>query len=189
MPLMAPTAITYNYQDQMTAVAYDTFWRNTNLYNKNMLPQAIGTKYLDINPEGALLKEAQDIAEELKMMKRIYNEQLKVVKDFKRHLIRPQGRQAEKEDSASQLQQLLHDLIDSKDKTDGDEEEHDGYGAPPWRKRSEATNQIADETLHEAESVLELVRSRRAEIIELEQSAIHTCQQVSISALTHGGYY
>ncbi|KAK8037255.1 CorA-like Mg2+ transporter protein [Apiospora marii] len=164
--------------DQMTAVAYDTFWRNTNLYNKDPLRKVVGTKYLDINPEGALLKEAQDIAEELKMMKRIYNEQLKVVKDFKRHLIHPQGRQVGKGDSASQLQKLLLDLIEPKDKQeDGDEEENDDPDTTRPR-RSQSRSQVADETLHEAEGVLELVKSRRTEIIELEQSVLHTCRQL-----------
>ncbi|KAK8024397.1 hypothetical protein PG993_012463 [Apiospora rasikravindrae] len=165
--------------DQMTAVAYDTFWRHTKLYNKNMLPKTIGTKYLDINPEGALLKEAQDIAEELKMMKRIYNEQLKVVKDFKRHLVHPQGRRADKADSAHQLQKLIQGLIDSREKQDesSDEDQHNGAETSKGQK-SQPTIQIADETLHEAEGVLELVKSRRAEIVELEQSAMHTCRQL-----------
>ncbi|KAK7973144.1 hypothetical protein PG988_007278 [Apiospora saccharicola] len=164
--------------DQMTAVAYDTFWRNTKLYNKNMLPKTVGTKYLDINPEGALLKEAQDIAEELKMMKRIYNEQLKVVKDFKRHLIHPQVRRTEKMDSAGQLRKLLLDLIEHKDKQEEDDEEGDDGPGTPKLKQSQSRNQVAEETLHEAEGVLELVKSRRTEIIELEQSALHTCQQL-----------
>ncbi|KAK8102512.1 hypothetical protein PG984_015658 [Apiospora sp. TS-2023a] len=164
--------------DQMTAVAYDTFWRNTKLYNKNMLPKTVGTKYLDINPEGALLKEAQDIAEELKMMKRIYNEQLKVVKDFKRHLIHPQVRRTEKMDSAGQLRRLLLDLIDHKDKQEEDDEEGDDGPGTPKLKQNQSKNQVAEETLHEAEGVLELVKSRRTEIIELEQSALHTCQQL-----------
>ncbi|KAK6857196.1 hypothetical protein PG995_007383 [Apiospora arundinis] len=174
--------------DQMTAVAYDTFWRHTKLYNKNMLPKTIGTKYLDINPEGALLKEAQDIAEELKMMKRIYNEQLKVVKDFKRHLHYPQGRRTEKADSAYQIQKLLLDLVSPRDKPphndeedrdeeDCDEEFHDETETPKYRQR-QLTCQTEDDTLHEAEGVLELVKSRRAEIIELEQSAMHTCRQL-----------
>ncbi|KAK8004927.1 hypothetical protein PG990_010964 [Apiospora arundinis] len=174
--------------DQMTAVAYDTFWRHTKLYNKNMLPKTIGTKYLDINPEGALLKEAQDIAEELKMMKRIYNEQLKVVKDFKRHLHYPQGRRTEKADSAYQIQKLLLDLVSPRDKPphndeedrdeeDCDEEVHNEAETPKHRQH-QLTCQTEDDTLHEAEGVLELVKSRRAEIIELEQSAMHTCRQL-----------
>lgn len=173
---------THAIQDQMTAVAYDTFWRNTNLYNKNMLPKAVGTKYLDINPEGALLKEAQDIAEELKMMKRIYNEQLKVVKDFKRHLIRPQVRRTEKTDSADQLHRLLLDLINPRDKQEENDEEGDDGPGTPQLKQNQSRNQVAEETLHEAEGVLELVKSRRTEIIELEQSALHTCRQVSPTA-------
>ncbi|KAK7947036.1 CorA-like Mg2+ transporter protein [Apiospora aurea] len=146
-----------------------------------MLPKAIGTKYLDINPEGALPKEAQDIAEELKIMKRIYNEQLKVVKDFKRHLAHPRGRRTDKADSVGRLQKLLQGLIGSRDKQEegeGEEEEDDGTDTPK-RKHGQYTAQIADETLHEAEGVLELARSsRRAEIVELEQSALHTCRQL-----------
>lgn len=175
------TASTHNWQDQMTAVAYDTFWRNTNLYNKDRLRKAVGTKYLDINREGALLKEAQDIAEELKMMKRIYNEQLKVVKDFKRHLIDPQRGRVAKGDGASQLQKLLLDLIDNNKQEESDEAEDDGPDTPKF-KQNQSRSQVGDETLHEAEGLLELVKSRRTEIVELEQSALHTCRQVSIAA-------
>ncbi|KAK8071235.1 hypothetical protein PG997_011438 [Apiospora hydei] len=157
--------------DQLTAVAYDTFWHHTGLNNLNMLPKAIGNRYLDINPEGALLKEAQDIAEELKMMKRIYNEQIKVVKDFKRYLIHSQGRRA------GQLQNLLEDLINSRNNQEDADEENDDSGTPN-REYSRSTTEDADETLLEAEGVLDLVRSRKAEIIELEQSALHTCRQL-----------
>jgi len=43
-------------------------------------------KYFNINPEGELLREAHDIVDELKMMRRIYEEQLSVIKDFSKHL-------------------------------------------------------------------------------------------------------
>ena len=43
-------------------------------------------KYFNINPEGELLREAHDIVDELKMMRRIYEQQLSVIKDFSKHL-------------------------------------------------------------------------------------------------------
>lgn len=45
-------------------------------------------KYLRINPEGTLLREAQDIAEELRMMTRIYAQQLSAVDEFRKSLQR-----------------------------------------------------------------------------------------------------
>jgi hypothetical protein len=47
--------------------------------------------YLDINPEGALLRECEDIVEELHMMGRIFTQQHQVVKDFKKYLDRLNG--------------------------------------------------------------------------------------------------
>lgn len=45
-------------------------------------------RYLCINPAGTLLREAQDIAEELRMMNRIYAQQLSAVDDFRKSLQR-----------------------------------------------------------------------------------------------------
>lgn len=43
--------------------------------------------YLKINPEGTILRESQDIAEELKIMLRVFHQQSVVVKELKRHII------------------------------------------------------------------------------------------------------
>ncbi|KAL6830087.1 hypothetical protein V8C40DRAFT_286055 [Trichoderma camerunense] len=43
-------------------------------------------RYLNINPEGVLLKESQDITEELNMMERIYKQQLTVVNELHKHI-------------------------------------------------------------------------------------------------------
>lgn len=42
--------------------------------------------YLDVNPEGDLLRECHDIIDELRMMQRIYHQQLEVVKHFSKML-------------------------------------------------------------------------------------------------------
>lgn len=136
-----------------------------------MLPtgnESIQHKYLDINPEGTLLQESQDIAEELKIMKRIYNEQQKVVKDFKRHLAHPLGKRKKAVGDAV----LIRKLIDALKNQDNEQEDEETGG------KSEKEPLPHEESVHEAQVLLELIESRQAEIQDLEESALRTCQQV-----------
>ena len=74
----------------MKTVAYETFWRHLDKLNaagRQLVDfEVTARSYLNINPEGELLKEAHDIIEELRMMARIYTQQLHVLEDFSRHL-------------------------------------------------------------------------------------------------------
>ncbi|RYP20955.1 hypothetical protein DL765_002492 [Monosporascus sp. GIB2] len=158
---------------EITSIAYRIFWEHTALHAKNMLPNSPnkpGNQYLNINPEGLLSKEAQDITEELKIMKRIYTEQLNVVKDFKRHLFHPTVKDTPQGETAL-LKKLLLDVAKdqtaSKDVIDSSNDKE---------TRSEST--AFEDTLHEAEGTLELIESRQAEIQDLEDSALRTCQQL-----------
>ncbi|KAK7422443.1 hypothetical protein QQZ08_009495 [Neonectria magnoliae] len=76
---------TIGHITQYASIACDGFWRHSRLHSMGMLPDN-NYKYLDINPEGVLLQEAQDIAEELKIMLRIYTEQGAVIKSYRRYL-------------------------------------------------------------------------------------------------------
>ncbi|KAI0009457.1 hypothetical protein F4779DRAFT_617633 [Xylariaceae sp. FL0662B] len=73
-----------------TTIAHESFWRNVALVSDDLVPNDGGMvrnrRLLDINPEGRLLQEAQDITEELRIMRQIFQEQMQVVKDFKRYL-------------------------------------------------------------------------------------------------------
>ncbi|KAM0514992.1 hypothetical protein ACHAPE_006314 [Trichoderma viride] len=82
-----------------TAAAYSVFWLNVNLHSSSMAKfknrKAESFRYLNINPEGILLKESQDIIEELKIMPQLityaeveghYKHQLAVVSRLKKHL-------------------------------------------------------------------------------------------------------
>jgi hypothetical protein len=145
------------------------------VYSGNMLPmggEAVQKRYLDINPEGILLREAQDVSEELMIMKRIYSEQLKVVKDFKRHLAHPLGRPkaAEGEDL---VQRLLHGLDRIYSRTGHLETEEGPIDETPR----------FNESVHEANMLLELMESRHAEIQDLEEAALRACQQVRMPTL------
>jgi len=166
-------------QTELTAVAYEGFWRNTALQARNFLTGSESTrhKYLEINPEGKLLQEAQDIAEELQIMKRIYNEQLQVVKDFKRHLDHhPEAgrRKDESKDLSVLLNKILDTMLQEKQKHSGNVA--DDMGEAPVA--SLVDQSCLDETIHEACVLLELIESRKAEIRDKEDSALHTCQHV-----------
>ncbi|PNP51118.1 hypothetical protein THARTR1_08180 [Trichoderma harzianum] len=95
-----------------TTSAYSLFWANVSLQSSSMdkeekrkpgakewLKYHLGLdperpkgrnresfRYLNINPEGVLLKESQDITDELNMMERIYKQQLTVVNELQKHM-------------------------------------------------------------------------------------------------------
>lgn len=65
------------------------FWSHLKNLDMNQHSDRFGAfqRYiLNINPEGVLLREAHDIMDELKMMRRVYAQQLDVVTDFLKHL-------------------------------------------------------------------------------------------------------
>ncbi|KAF3015892.1 hypothetical protein E8E14_009873 [Neopestalotiopsis sp. 37M] len=150
---------------EKTRIAYDHFWRSI----------AVDPHYkgpLVINPEGIVLKEAQDIAEELMIMKRVYGEQLKVAKDFMRHLAHPRGRHAAMSDEARLIKRLLIELGSVMRQDIDEEQEHDPLGVSAL-----LDEEPAHET-HEAHELVELLQSRLAEILDLEEAALRACSQL-----------
>ncbi|PKK45763.1 hypothetical protein CI102_10194 [Trichoderma harzianum] len=73
-----------------TTSAYSLFWANVSLQSSSMKREekhkTDSFRYLNINPEGVLLKESQDITDELNMMERIYKQQLTVVNELHKHI-------------------------------------------------------------------------------------------------------
>lgn len=126
-----------------------------------------------INPEGVVLKEAQDIVEELMIMKRVYCEQLKVAKEFMRHLTHPHGRHAAMSGDALLINKFMTEL---KKMTlrDTDSEEHDFL---------DFEARIDEESVHEAHDLVELLQTRLAEILDLEEAASRACTQVCLAKL------
>jgi hypothetical protein len=163
-------------QTELTTIAYDVFWRNTALHSRSIstiaktLSQPSNQKYLDINPEGTLLREAQDIAEELKMMRRVFSQQYQVVKDYRRHLGLLSGdARYERDVLRSVLASLSQSLQDP------------GAGSPettvvPTRAVKQPTQ--FDEAVQAADILLELIDNRQAELQDLEESALRTCRQL-----------
>ncbi|KAH7399882.1 hypothetical protein BKA64DRAFT_467978 [Cadophora sp. MPI-SDFR-AT-0126] len=74
----------------MKCISFESFWRQLNKLSSSDHQEAdfeaTARKYLNINPEGELLRETHDIIEELRMMSHIFTEQLHVVEQFTTHL-------------------------------------------------------------------------------------------------------
>ncbi|KAK6221966.1 hypothetical protein LQW54_001186 [Pestalotiopsis sp. IQ-011] len=145
---------------EKTRIAYDHFWRAI----------AVDPHYksLVINPEGVVLKEAQDIVEELMIMKRVYCEQLKVAKEFMRHLTHPHGRHAAMSGDAVLINKFIAELKRAMAK-DTEDDEHETL---------DLEAKIDEESVHEAHDLIELLQARLSEILDLEESASRACIQI-----------
>jgi hypothetical protein len=132
------------------------------------LSQPSNQKYLDINPEGTLLREAQDIAEELKMMRRVFSQQHQVVKDYRRHLGLLSGDVRYERDV---LRSVLASLSQSLQEPG---EQSQVISRPAAVKQPSQF----DEAVQAADILLELIDNRQAELQDLEESALRTCRQL-----------
>lgn len=153
-----------------TTIAYESFWRNMEIRSmkiaQNSATGSAKHSYLDINPEGTLLRESQDVAEELQIMLRIYNQQLHVVRDFRKILGHMNGESKNETDEVRTLIKLLrYNQIVAGDK---------GKIAVPLGD----SFPVPESTIQEANDLLELIRNRKAEIQDLENAALRTTQQL-----------
>jgi len=136
-------------------------------YGDETAPQ--NQKYLDINPEGTLLREAQDIAEELQIMLRIYNQQLHVVKDLRKTLGHMNGESKNEHDEVRKLVKLMIEHWQN-------QTPNSPGGGDSFSKKD--NDVVPESTIQEANDLLELIRNRKSEIQDLEDAALRTCQQV-----------
>lgn len=130
--------------------------------------EAVRHKYLHINPEGVILEEARDIAEELMIMKQVYTEQLKVVKDFHRHMIHLKGKHAAVTGDSPAVSKLIADI-------------RSATGLPTNAEFRATDSTIDGEAVNEAHALTELIGTRQTEIVELEAAAKRVCTQVDLS--------
>jgi hypothetical protein len=126
-------------------------------------------EYLDINPEGEFLRESQDIAEELRIMGRIFSQQLSVVKDFRKDLNLHRGgyRMDASEHGIHKLTRQLERILqnihqDTKVQKDSNHQVDD---------KSDRDMQVADD-------FIEQITNRHSEIAELELAIEHTTHEV-----------
>lgn len=155
----------------MKTIAFETFWSQMRLdswkeeTSKDPSQQSEKSvrAYLNVNPEGALLRESQDIIEELHMMSRIFSQQIQVIKDFKKAL---EGLN-EREDRKQEQVLLENSNLAMQ------ELNREGYHSQFLR--------VPKSTLLNAAELLEQVGARKAEIDDLEGAAKRTSQQVRLT--------
>lgn len=95
----------------MKCISFETFWRQLNKLSATDHQQAdfeaTARKYLNINPDGELLRETHDIIEELRMMTHIFTEQLHVVDQFKTHLQNLHEKETKKETAEDKMLDVM----------------------------------------------------------------------------------
>lgn len=145
-----------------TTIAFKVFWDSVERFSQSRDSRGSNRqnqKYLNINPEGTLLREAQDIAEELQIMNGIFSQQLGVVKSFQKCLEHMNG-QSKTRTKQQHLFGLIKDLGTSS-------------------QADEIPVSLAE--MDFLEDLVEEVENRKSEIVDLESAALHTCEQVSRS--------
>jgi len=153
-----------------TTIASERFWRNNDIRALKFAPrgtiEAVKKMYLDINPEGTLLRESQDVVEELQIMSRIYDQQIHVVRDFRKFLGHMNG---EPKNGTDEVRTLIK-LLQQSQNVAGDR----GRG-PVWVLDELP---VPETTIKEANDLLELIRNRNAEIKDLEAAILGTNLQL-----------
>ncbi|KAL1873161.1 hypothetical protein Daus18300_003980 [Diaporthe australafricana] len=150
-----------------TTIAFDVFWQNVNEFNKNRDSRGSNRqsqRYLDINPEGILLREAQDISEELRIMIRIFSQQLGVVKSFQKCLEHMNGdpKTRTRPLHFTKFFQHFHDWTTER-RTDALESDK---------------KPVSLAEMDFLEDLVEEVEDRKSEIVDLETAALQTCLQL-----------
>lgn len=113
-------------------------------------------------------------------MKRIFNEQLQVVKDFRRyldHLAEAHRRKDDSRDMANLLSKIMHALQEKHHVHTG---ESGDQGAVFLGSAESAISAAAYQDVHEADILLELIEARKAEIQDKEDLALYACQHVRL---------
>lgn len=95
----------------MKCISFEAFWRQLQKLSSSDHQQAdfeaTARRYLNINPEGDLLRETHDIVEELRMMSHIFNEQLHVIDKFTNHLQNLKEQEEKKETTETKMLDVL----------------------------------------------------------------------------------
>lgn len=162
MDIFAETLGDVNYY---TTIAFKWFWLNVERSRTSGVRQS--QKYLDINLEGTLLREAQDIAEELKIMISIYSKQLGVVKSFQKCLENLNGNPKARNKPLLTTKMLQEWLDSTKEQ------------ASSPQALTKKPKPISPAEMDFLDDLVEEVEDRRSEIIDLERAALQACQQVS----------
>jgi len=162
----------------MKTIAFVGFWRHLEkLHLKDPhlrdidVIEAAARLYLDLNPEGVLLREAHDIMDELRMMTRIYLQQLRVTKHFSKTLqdLNEQQSPATSKELLRGLNRTLDDINARQTHTTLNS---DANIVLPIEnaERSRPQKPIPDSTLYRARNLLDDIEIRLNELQDLEDN-------------------
>jgi hypothetical protein len=173
----------------MKTIAFEGFWRHldkVHFNNPRMTSiEAIeesAHSYFDLNPEGMLLREAHDIMDELRMMARIYSQQLRVTKHFLKNL-QDLNEQMVPLTSKELLQGVNRNLEVISSRQTGTKLDSDMHSIVPHPDDDAARLQrpILDGTLYRVRNLLEDLEIRLNELQDLEESTKEITEHVSLS--------
>lgn len=181
----------------MKTVAFEGFWRHLDKLSESDRQfvdlETTARKYLNINPEGKLLKEVHDIIEELRMMMRIFAQQKTVADDFAEHLrtLHDQERKHNlnmpADDGKLEIMVKMMNLMQERNQTlnsgtttpvperSGQQLHPAGTGNAP---KPIPTTIVTENTLRHAKKVVDNIVLRKAELEELEGSTNSIYDQV-----------
>ena len=130
-----------------------------------------------------MLREAQDIAEELRIMLRIYKEQYNVVRDYRRFLGHRNGELRTPINETAVISHLVEALQSQNLGRDTSGKTHNEAGSATHRSQphgARAADLVLEEAIEEAEMLLEQIQNRQLEIQDYEDLAIRACRQVCL---------
>ncbi|CAG8983892.1 hypothetical protein HYALB_00005531 [Hymenoscyphus albidus] len=169
----------------MKIVAFEAFWRHLDRLSESDRQhidlESTARKYLNINPEGKLLKEVHDIIEELRMMMRIFSQQKTVAADFVEHLrtLHDQERKHNlnmpADDGKLEIMVEIKNLLQA-NSSNATSPISGGGGQQPLLNgtvsapQSIPTSAVTENTLRHAKKVVDNIALRRIELEELEGS-------------------
>jgi hypothetical protein len=161
----------------MKTVAFESFWRHLDkmhLSNPHITDmeyiETAARVYLDVNPEGMLLREAHDIMDELRMIGRIYLQQLRIAKHFSKALqdINEQASPPTSRELVKEMRNTIEDLNDLQTTTspDGGVRSIITNGIVDRPPTPEAKKPIPNHTIYRAKYLVEDIETRQNELKE-----------------------
>ncbi|KAF5873561.1 uncharacterized protein Bfra_005024 [Botrytis fragariae] len=165
------------YVSEMKTTAFKLFWRHLEQLSGQRLkidPEK-ARLYLNINPEGVLLREAHDIIEELRMMSRINLQQLQVTQVFSKALETFNGQVEPMQEMTGLLRLMLKELK----KNSSDSNGMISNGTPSAEDSSAKVNKVMiKHTIDRSLDLVDTISNHHSELNQLEDSAREIAEQL-----------
>ncbi|KAI9646050.1 hypothetical protein NHQ30_005488 [Ciborinia camelliae] len=166
------------YQSQMKTSAFELFWRHIQILSGQRLkidPERARI-YLNINPEGVLLREAHDIVEELRMMARIHMQQLQVTQIFSKTLESINGQVEPMHEMTGLLSLMLQEL--QRNNSSNSNGSVTGSSSAIDTTQIRANKAMIKQTIDRSVDLVDKISKHHNELQQLEYSAREIAEQL-----------